>query len=124
MEQQAKIEVGHDRVVRCTGNWTLYHIAALESELATLSRPGLEEMVWDLSGVAAMDTSGAWLLYRTINHLEAKGQRVRLHGLSADFAGLLETLGRTWPGSDATKAPGEGGARRTVRGRVAGGGGA
>ena len=62
-------------------------------------------MVWELSGVEAMDTSGAWLLRRTLNELEQKGQRVRLNGLSPEILELLETAARKWPGSDLMKAP-------------------
>jgi phospholipid/cholesterol/gamma-HCH transport system permease protein len=52
-----------------------------------------------------MDTGGAWLLQRTVNNLEAKGQRVKLHGLSPELAELLETVDKKWPGSDIAKAP-------------------
>ena len=103
MEQSVRIEVGNDQVVRCAGSWTLYHLSALEGQIAGLSWPKGLELVWDLSGVEAMDTSGAWLLHRTVNQLEANGQRVSVRGLSPDIAGLLQTVGRNWPGNDVMK---------------------
>jgi phospholipid/cholesterol/gamma-HCH transport system permease protein len=106
MEQrEPEIHPSADGVIRCVGNWTLYHLAGLERRIALLSWPQVTELVWDLHGVEAMDPSGAWLLHRTVNELEQKGRRVRLQGLSPDFAGLLETAAKNWPGGDVTKPP-------------------
>jgi phospholipid/cholesterol/gamma-HCH transport system permease protein len=98
MEEKApEISPSPDGVIRCEGNWTLYHLAGLERRIAALPWPQLAELVWELSGVVAMDPSGAWLLHRTVNELERKGQRVRLQGLSPDLAGLLEPPPKTGP---------------------------
>ena len=104
-EKEPEISPSPDGVIRCEGNWTLYHLAGLERRIAALPWPQLAELVWELSGVVAMDPSGAWLLHRTVNELERKGQRVRLQGLSPDLAGLLETAAKNWPGWDVTKPP-------------------
>lgn len=106
MEQkEPEISLSPDGVIHCAGNWTLYHLAGLERRIAGLSWPQLAELVWELSGIEAMDPSGAWLLHRTVKELERKGQRVRLQGLSPDFAALLETAAKNWPGEEATKPP-------------------
>ena len=75
MSQEATIDVVDDQRVRCKGSWTLYRLAGLERRIATLPWPKVSELVWELSGVEAIDTSGAWLLRRTLSELEQKGQR-------------------------------------------------
>jgi phospholipid/cholesterol/gamma-HCH transport system permease protein len=106
MEQkEPNVYPSADGVIRCEGNWTLYHLAGLERRIAELSWPHLTELVWELSGIEAMDPSGAWLLHRTVNELEQEGRNVKLQGLSSDFAGLLETAAKNWPGPDVTKPP-------------------
>ena len=101
--QNAEIELDSEGVVHCSGSWTVYHLPALERWIARLSWPKGVELVWDLGGVEAMDTSGAWLLHRTVKQLEAQGQRVSLRGLAPDIAGLLQTVGRNWPGNNVIK---------------------
>ena len=73
----------------CTGAWTLHGIASLEARLDAHSWPIEGELSIDGSGITAMDTSGAWLLYRTINTLRQGGRSVRLRGLRAEFEALL-----------------------------------
>jgi phospholipid/cholesterol/gamma-HCH transport system permease protein len=103
VKQNAGIEVDNDGVARCSGSWTVYRLPALERRIARLSWPKGVELVWDLSTVEAMDTSGAWLLHRTVKQLEAQGQRVSLRGLSPDITGLLQTVARNWPGNDVMR---------------------
>jgi phospholipid/cholesterol/gamma-HCH transport system permease protein len=106
MEQnEPNIYASADGVIRCAGNWTLYHLADIERRIAGLSWPQFAELIWELNGVETMDPSGAWLLHRTVNELERRGQRVRLQGLAPEFAALLETAAKNWPGEDATKPP-------------------
>jgi phospholipid/cholesterol/gamma-HCH transport system permease protein len=105
VNQQATITLGSDRLVRCAGEWTLYHLAALERQLSALSwPPPVTELIWELSDIRAMDTSGAWLLRRTVNNLEAGGQTIKLQGLSNEMTELLETAASHWPGSDVMAA--------------------
>jgi phospholipid/cholesterol/gamma-HCH transport system permease protein len=76
----------------CTGAWTLHRIASLEARLDAHSWPSEGELSIDGSGITAMDTSGAWLLYRTINTLRRGGRSVRLRGLRAEFEALLKLI--------------------------------
>ncbi|HSE86394.1 MAG TPA: STAS domain-containing protein [Candidatus Binatia bacterium] len=74
MEQrEPEIRPSADGVIRCEGNWTLYHLAGLERRIAALSWPQVTELVWDLHGVEAMDPSGAWLLLRTVMNWNKRG---------------------------------------------------
>jgi phospholipid/cholesterol/gamma-HCH transport system permease protein len=76
----------------CTGPWTLRGIASLEARIQALSWPAEGALSIDGSAITAMDTSGAWLLYRTICTLEQRGRSVRLHGLRPEFDTLLKLI--------------------------------
>ena len=87
---------------RCAGAWVLHAVKRLERRLAAQSFPGDGELVIDAAGVTAMDTSGAWLLHRTIRALEARGRVVRVQGLRPAFSDLLQLVGSRAP---ATRIP-------------------
>jgi phospholipid/cholesterol/gamma-HCH transport system permease protein len=76
----------------CAGAWVLRAIPRLERRLAAQPLPGEGELVIDATAVTAMDTSGAWLLRRTIRALEARGRAVRLQGLRPEFDALLKLV--------------------------------
>jgi phospholipid/cholesterol/gamma-HCH transport system permease protein len=78
--------------LRCAGAWILRGIAQLEPRLDNLSVPGAGDLVIDASAVTEMDTSGAWLLQRTIRALEQNGRSVRLLGLRPEFDTLLKLI--------------------------------
>jgi len=70
----------------------VHGIAPLEPQLDTLPWPAAGEIVIDGSAIAALDTSGAWLLNRTIAALEQQGRTVRLQGLRPEFGALLQLI--------------------------------
>ena len=76
----------------CEGAWVLRAITQLDRRLTTQSFPGDGELVIDAAAVTAMDTSGAWLLHRTIRALEARGRAVRVQGLRPEFDALLRLV--------------------------------
>lgn len=78
--------------LRCSGAWIVQGVAAIEQRLATLAWPGAGALVIDASGVSALDTSGAWLLHRTMRALEAQGHQVQMHGARAEFNALLQLV--------------------------------
>jgi len=78
--------------LRCHGNWSVHTIAALERALLQLRWPEAGDMVVDGSGIEVLDTSGAWLLHRTVAQRAARGGTVRLQGFRAEFAALLQLL--------------------------------
>ncbi|MDD1625328.1 MAG: hypothetical protein LUO94_11270, partial [Methylococcaceae bacterium] len=53
--------------VRCVGAWIAQGIAQLEPRLESISWPGEGSLLIDGSGISALDTSGAWLLHRTVS---------------------------------------------------------
>jgi phospholipid/cholesterol/gamma-HCH transport system permease protein len=78
--------------VRCMGAWVLHAITKLEKRIAARLPSGEGDLVIDAAAVTVMDTSGAWLLNRTIRALEARGRLVRLQGLRPEFDALLRLV--------------------------------
>jgi phospholipid/cholesterol/gamma-HCH transport system permease protein len=100
MEGTAELTV-IDSTVRCSGHWTARHIHDVEQRLPGMNWP-LNEMEFDLSGVTSMDTSGAWLLFRTMDEQEQAGKTVRVCGADKQASHLLAIVGAR---SDAVREP-------------------
>jgi phospholipid/cholesterol/gamma-HCH transport system permease protein len=98
-----------DGTIRFAGSWKMADVPSLQRRLAELRWPDDEEQVWDMSGVDAMDTAGAWLLRRTISGIEQSGRRVSLRGLRPEFDELIRLV----------SVDGAEGASRAVRERPA-----
>lgn len=78
--------------IRATGLWTVDHSAALFNELEARV-PGLHgDIRIIVENIESMDTTGAWLLHRTIKALKAAGASVDITGLSADQQFLLDQV--------------------------------
>ena len=88
--------------VRCAGAWTVGRIARLEKRLARGDWPQGAEISLDGSAVTAMDTAGAWLVWRLLRTLERDGVRVSLHGLRPEHKALLEMVEATGVGTAGT----------------------
>ena len=99
----ARIYFPADGVLRCEGQWTINHLSALERQIAALPTAQGERLVCEAGGIQAMDTGGAWVLWRTVNKLERKGCRVSLIGLSTELFTLMQTAAKKWPGEEVTK---------------------
>jgi phospholipid/cholesterol/gamma-HCH transport system permease protein len=98
-EQIAKLEIYMEAAsatgavkVCCTGAWTMQAIAQLELQLNDIAWPSVANLEIDGSAISAMDTSGAWLLHRTVHALEQQGHNVRIHGLRQEFGSLLDLI--------------------------------
>ncbi|WDT75902.1 MAG: MlaE family lipid ABC transporter permease subunit [Candidatus Manganitrophus sp.] len=92
---QEGISLGEDQVVYFDGDWTLPQLADLERRLADFAWPASPELIWDLGGIQAIDTGGAWLLQRTLDTLQQKGRRVALRRLSPAQAELMQMVARS-----------------------------
>ncbi|HEY7559529.1 MAG TPA: MlaE family lipid ABC transporter permease subunit [Candidatus Binatia bacterium] len=101
----ARISFAPDGMLHCEGDWTLPQLPALERQLTSLPRPQSPRLLCQAESIKAMDTGGAWLLWRTVSNLEQQGHSVNLTGLSADLAELVQTVAKNWPGTEFTKAP-------------------
>jgi phospholipid/cholesterol/gamma-HCH transport system permease protein len=91
--------------LRCTGAWTLRGIGSLEARVEALAWPTEGELSIDGSAITALDTSGAWLLFRTLRALEQRGRRVRVHGLRAEFDTLLKLIAARAAEAEAPPPP-------------------
>jgi phospholipid/cholesterol/gamma-HCH transport system permease protein len=93
------------RELRCSGNWSVRTIAALERRIAAMHWADGADTVVDGSAITTLDTSGAWLLHRTVAQRAARGAAVRLQGFRSEFAALLQLLAAREIPLDAQPAP-------------------
>lgn len=92
-QAEADIQPGSTPLdLHCSGAWVLRWLAQLERRLASLSWPAEGEIAIDASAVTAMDTSGAWMLHRTLRTLRQDGRAVELRGLRPEFESLLRLI--------------------------------
>lgn len=78
--------------VRCAGHWTVTDLHSLEQQLSHIKWPKQATFTFDMQAVPIMDTSGAWLLSRTVKELEARGTQVSLQGLSSGAQALYKLV--------------------------------
>ena len=97
-DQSAKLVIQSDAAtdgvikVRCTGIWTVHGIGQLEQQLKSAVWPAGTDMEIDSSAISALDTSGGWLLHKTVSTLEQQGSKVRIIGLRPEFSSLVELI--------------------------------
>jgi phospholipid/cholesterol/gamma-HCH transport system permease protein len=106
-EERATIERSGG-VLHCRGRWTVRQIHRLEAALSRLDCPEKRVQI-DLAGVAAMDTGGAWLLYRLVQRLGAGDCAVEIVNAGPGVQGMValvsDAAGRFGP-APAVPAPG------------------
>jgi phospholipid/cholesterol/gamma-HCH transport system permease protein len=95
-EPERQIELSADGALRCRGAWTLDHLAELERQIAALPKIFSRQIDCDAGAITNMDTGGAWLLQRTVSQFERGGCTISLHGLTNDFAALMQTVAHNW----------------------------
>jgi phospholipid/cholesterol/gamma-HCH transport system permease protein len=74
------------------GRWQLAASPALDTELGRLDLTNIRQAQFDLSALDALDTAGAWLLYRTQRRLEQNGAAVEITGAAPQDAALLQRM--------------------------------
>jgi phospholipid/cholesterol/gamma-HCH transport system permease protein len=74
------------------GEWTVRDAAQLDPQLRALDTQGATSAEIDGSGLARLDSAGAWLLVRTKRALEAEGKRVERFVLPEVYAPLIHTV--------------------------------
>ncbi len=85
-------ETSEATILRCSGMWTLQGIPLLERHLAQLAWPASGAVIFDGAAVTALDSAGAWLLYRTLRQLERKGLSVTIRGVRPEHQALLQLI--------------------------------
>ena len=104
-ETDGRIWLSDDATLHCQGDWSLKYLPSLERQVASLRiQPGAV-IVCDAGGVTTMDTGGAWMLRRTLEHLQHKGCSIDLIGLTPDHAALMQTAAKNWPQAEELPQP-------------------
>ena len=74
------------------GSWTIHQAPAIERALKKLSLPKHDSITLDGKSLAAIDTSGAWLLISFIRKLKDKGAAISQQHFAASHAKILEIV--------------------------------
>ncbi|MBP5857583.1 MlaE family lipid ABC transporter permease subunit [Marivibrio halodurans] len=80
--------------LRARGQWTIARSGAIERHLARMDGMPPGDMSVDLSGIARLDTAGAWLLFRLIARLRAEGRQIEVTGVRDAHRPLIEIVAR------------------------------
>lgn len=111
VQARAWLEVTRDAetlTLQPRGDWTVSHAAAIDAELRTVDAYGCKASVLDLSGLERLDTSGAWLIHRTLRTFERAGLKVALSGGIDGHETLITAVARgdrPLPHEDAPDGP-------------------
>ena len=76
----------------CEGAWIVQKIAQLEHQLKALDWPAGGEIIFDCEALSALDTTGAWLLHKTVRALKQCELQVTITGLKPEFTALLKLI--------------------------------
>ncbi len=102
MEDPGWIEIPHAEqsaelaIVHAGGDWTIVSAGSLDRELQALALPAGREVVFDLHALRALDTAGAWLIYRTVSALRARRHKVRMRGGRERHRAMLRRVGASY----------------------------
>ena len=94
--------------IRVEGAWTVQGIAELDRRVHAMAWPRARAVAVDGSTLSVLDTSGAWLLHRTVRNLEKSGCTVSVRGLRPQFAALLQLVAAHEIPDEAPAAPAPG----------------
>ena len=75
------------------GRWQTIFLGPVDGPLRHIRPDRQRAATIDLSGVEAMDTAGAWLIYRCLRRWRTDGLSVDVTGGSAAFRNLIDTVG-------------------------------
>ncbi len=74
------------------GSWTALGLGAVADQLQAVRVDPEAATVADGTGIAALDTSGAWVLHQLLLRLRSDGAAVSVQGLRPSFAALLDVV--------------------------------
>ncbi|MFM9925213.1 MlaE family lipid ABC transporter permease subunit [Variovorax sp. H27-G14] len=87
-----------------TGRWTALDMCDIERGLDALPAMNGVALVVDASGVAALDTAGAWVIQRLLRQARQSGGDASLGGLPQRFAALMDLVTRQFTEETARPA--------------------
>ena len=92
-EAQAIIGSAGDTLeITARGRWTIEHAASLFAVLKPLEKRRVQAIRFDLSGLEALDTTGAMLIARTAHRTGCDGERFELVAASPTQQSLIDTV--------------------------------
>lgn len=100
------IPAGNRLELRLSGRWEVGCAAELESALAQLRPPGDQPVLIDLSGLDRLDTTGAWLIHRSIEGLRSPQRSVTLTGARAEHEQLIARVSGLYQPCEIQPPPG------------------
>jgi phospholipid/cholesterol/gamma-HCH transport system permease protein len=83
---------GDQLIVRVGGRMTLGDLKAMSAKLVGVDPAGATRATVDLAGLRALDTAGAWILFRFLRRLESAGVYVELTGNTEAQSALLQRM--------------------------------
>ena len=78
--------------VTLSGAWTARTLGSVEAQLDALTVSAQTPSDIDASGIAALDTAGAWMLHKLLLRMRADSGEATLHGLQPDQTRLLNAV--------------------------------
>ncbi|HXR95223.1 MAG TPA: ABC transporter permease, partial [Rhizomicrobium sp.] len=90
-------------VLRAGGRWTIAESARLDQQLQGLDVAKAQALTIDGSRIEKLDSTGAWLLLRTVRSLEAAGHRISSLEIPERYRPLIQTLDRDQPEPERTR---------------------
>ncbi len=92
-------------VLTAGGSWTIEAVADLDLPLRSLAVDAAKRAEIDAAQITGLDTAGAWLLYRTRRDHDAQGADLRISGLDARYAPLIDLVARADAAHAQTERP-------------------
>lgn len=83
-------------VLTAGGRWDIENAGSLDGRLSRSIASASTNVQLDMSGITVLDTAGAWLLYRTIEALRAKGLSVEVSGGRPQTSTMLEQVAKSY----------------------------
>ncbi len=107
---------GGQRRLRLSGRWTVEEAAALESRLLEGVQGAGGEVVFDGSGIQAIDLTGAWLLHSLERRIAKAGQRIRWASERPEQLAFIERTERDRKSATPATSEASDGIRRILKG--------
>ncbi len=79
-------------VVKAKGDWIVRHADQADKAIAQLDLRGRRSVIFDLSNIGKLDTTGAWLLHKAQRLFQSLGATATFIGVSGPQATLLEAV--------------------------------
>ncbi len=76
------------------GSWLISTLADIDTRLRDLAPGSVRQARIDLSAIEALDTTGAWILHRTLKQLRASGLAAEFAGVGRAHREMLELIER------------------------------